>query len=384
MLLPSIRRLALADVTDEVLRELVNHGESLLVERKREPPKPPRFGAGVAAFANTLGGFVLLGVADDKTIAGWAPPEGSDVQSHLADLLRQQVDPLPPFVAEARELDEKVLTVIRVFESADAPHIVRGTGAVYLRSSKGKEPVSVDDQRTLLELARRGRDAEQRARNRLVSQPLVEQAMYPPFSTRVTHVRDPHHVRVIVRAAPVTVTPQFEDWPISSAGAERVWQTAASLYGSGEQPLAEPHARGVVARRYALKPGPGDADWGAVVAADSAGVVAATLTQGANSPLALRVLRAQMIRPVLNAVCGLLEAGEAYGRATLDAWVCLPGDLAIQESDLPLSQPEDVRESHVAGELTIPASDEELAALGRRWERELGRGFRIRLWEDGD
>jgi hypothetical protein len=45
-------------------------------------------------------------------------------------------------------------------------HTSRGTGAVYVRSSKGNEPV--DDHRTLLEPARRGEEAEARARRRLV------------------------------------------------------------------------------------------------------------------------------------------------------------------------------------------------------------------------
>ena len=41
MALPSIRRLALADLDANRLRELVQHGEDLLVERKRELPDDP-------------------------------------------------------------------------------------------------------------------------------------------------------------------------------------------------------------------------------------------------------------------------------------------------------------------------------------------------------
>ena len=143
-----------------------------IVERKREPPAAPRFGVGAAAFANTLGCFILLGVDDDGNLHGWTNPARRDLQSYLAELLRQQVDPLPPFVAGIRTLDGKSIGVVRVFESADAPHIVRGTGALYLRSSKGKEPVPIEDQRTLIELARRGEEAEVRARDRLRTQPV--------------------------------------------------------------------------------------------------------------------------------------------------------------------------------------------------------------------
>src|SRR5207248_1686077 len=100
------------------------------------------------------------------------------VQGRVDSVIGAQVDPLPPFAAEMREVDGKPIGVIRVFASADVPHIVRGAGAVYVRSSKGKEPV--DDHRTLLELARRGEEAEARARHRLVELPAVGYALRPP------------------------------------------------------------------------------------------------------------------------------------------------------------------------------------------------------------
>ena len=42
----------------------VRYGEDLLVERTREPPAAPKFGAAVGSLAITLGGWVLLGVTD--------------------------------------------------------------------------------------------------------------------------------------------------------------------------------------------------------------------------------------------------------------------------------------------------------------------------------
>ena len=47
-----------------MLLELVRYGEDLLVERTREPPAAPKFGAAVGSLAITLGGWVLLGVTD--------------------------------------------------------------------------------------------------------------------------------------------------------------------------------------------------------------------------------------------------------------------------------------------------------------------------------
>jgi predicted HTH transcriptional regulator len=134
--------MTLADLDDDGLRALIGHGEDDLVERKRQPPAAPKFGATVASFANTLGGWVLLGVDDDGRVRGWqVEPPKTDLQSHLANVLRHEVDPLPPFVVDYREYDGKRIAVMRVFESSDVPHIERGTGAIYVRTSAGKVPV---------------------------------------------------------------------------------------------------------------------------------------------------------------------------------------------------------------------------------------------------
>jgi hypothetical protein len=56
----SFRRLAMADLNGMALRRLIDEGETLFVQRK---PAIPIVGLGptVASFANTLGGWALLG-----------------------------------------------------------------------------------------------------------------------------------------------------------------------------------------------------------------------------------------------------------------------------------------------------------------------------------
>jgi Putative DNA-binding domain len=385
VLLPSIRRLALADLDEDTLRELVYHGEDLLVERKRALPNPPGFGAAAASFANTLGGWILLGVGDDKTLHGYTKPANLDLQSYLAALLRKECDPLPPFVAEMFELEGKPIAVLRVFESTDPPHIVRGTGAVYVRTSKGKEPV--DDHRTLLELARRGADAEAKARDRLVSQTLILQALVPPDVDpgRVARSPDEEHVVVHVRAAPLTVTPQFADWPITKDGGVHACFVAAQELLPTDSNLAEvaAAARGAVAHKTA----PSSASrgsWSVLAVADSGGVVAVKLMQPTQEGdwVYLDDLRRTLIRPVLDAIVEMLSTAEAYGRAAFDTWICVPGDVSVDGSQLRHGPGTQAREIHISGELTIPADDDEVGALGTQWEREFARHFGIKRWED--
>jgi hypothetical protein len=120
------------------------------------------------------------------------------------------------------------------------------------------------------------------------------------------------------------------------------------------------------------------------MAADSAGAVAATLTDAATARVAqLHELRRSWFRPLLNVVSETLQACEAYGRTALDAWLSLPGNIHIEdEPERQAQHPGMARTRHVAGELTVPADDDEIAALGSRWERELARSFQIQRWED--
>ena len=384
MIAPSIRRLSLAELDQATLEELVRHGEDLLVERKQDLPKPPRFGAAAGSLANTLGGWILLGVADDGTVTGWEKDERLDLQSHLGAVLRAEVDPLPPFIADMREVDGKPIGVIRVFPSADSPHIVRGTGAVYVRSSKGKEPV--DDHRTLLELARRGEDAENDARHRLSALVDVGFALQAPdFRPPNVAFGDEVAVRYIARAAPLTVTPAFSDWPLTRRAAEALAAVADEHllpphqmpYGR-EAPYPTPFGRGVVVRG-SQETGIGRADEVTLVA-DSGGVIGISMRRGAHGDHPTVLLQAVLedeLLPLTTSLSALLEQAEAYGRAVVDLWLVMARGVQVHRAVVAGMD----REMHVSREVTIPADEDEVRALAESWHRELQRNVGIAKFE---
>jgi predicted HTH transcriptional regulator len=114
----------------------IAEGETLFVERKQDIPTDG-LAPTVASFANTLGGWVLLGVANDGTLTDYTWKGRADLQDHVREHLRGTVDPLPPFAAAAVMMDNKTVGVVRVAESADTPHIVAGHGrAVRARAGR--------------------------------------------------------------------------------------------------------------------------------------------------------------------------------------------------------------------------------------------------------
>ena len=380
----SLRARALSDLTKAELEELRAHGEDSLVERKRKPPEAPKFGAAVASFANTPGGgWILIGVDDDGTVQGYADvSERTDLQSHLGALLRAQVDPLPPFVAAWRELDGKQIGVMKVYESADAPHVVKGWGSVYIRTPAGKE--AIDDQRALLELARGARDARSRAESRLAESYIVMEALLPPDTPQHLWARgaDPANTHVTVRMAPITVPSSFTEWPISKRGSNDAFEIAARG-GDPECTRVEPRGRGLIA--YCQVRDTADQDHRLTIAADSLGVVGAQLIAPRNNGVVqAHVLRRTNIRPLIDAAVALLERASIVGRVVGDLWVSLPGDVRIENEPRPPRDraPERMRDIHASSEIVLPADEDARADLGRRWEREIARGVGIARWEE--
>lgn len=374
-----IQRLAAASITPGLFKDLAAHGEDLLVERKGAIPAAEKLGAEVASMANMLGGWVLLGVHDKtRKFASLDLAEGIDMQSHVGNLLRNAVDPVPPFLADTIKVDGLTLGFVRVFSSSVVV-LVSGSGAVYTRDAGGKTPVS--DHRALLELASRGREEEKAAARRASENQLTKAVLglSPPQMKA-------NQMLSVVRAAPLTVTPQLADWPISG-GVRPCWAAAKEL---GEQlginPNREaetrPFGRGVAC--VSATP-PGVTDYlEAVAVADCVGVVGAAIRQPVPNAVKADDLRRRYIRPVVDAVADLLEAAEAFGDSILELNLVssrqvflMPATGQFEGHPLP-------SQVHCGSALfSIPADDEDRRQIGLRWEREIGRTAGIAMWETG-
>lgn len=374
-----IERLSAAGITPDLFRDLAAHGEDLLVERKGAVPSAEKLGAEVASMANMLGGWILLGVHDKtRKFQALDLAQGIDMQSHIGNLLRNAVDPVPPFLADTIEVDGLTLGFVRVFPSSVVV-LVSGSGAIYTRDAGGKLPVS--DHRALLELASRGREAEEAAARRANENDLTKAVL-----GLSSHEMKPDQMLSIVRAAPLTVTPQLTDWPVS-AGVGACWAAAHDLGGRlGLDPdgkvETQPFGRGVAC---GLATPPGAFHFvQAVTVADCVGVIGAAARQPVPNALETHDLRRQYIRPVVDAVADLLEAAEAFGDSVLELSLVSSRQVYLKPAagrfeDHPLPN-----RVHCGSALFgTPADDEDRRQIGLRWEREIGRTAGLPMWETG-
>jgi hypothetical protein len=210
--------------------------ESLFVEHKGDlgDGTSQQLAKSVSAFANTLGGWLLIGVTNGRpngSTAPWTSDRGPTLADSVRDRLRGLVDPLPPFEAARLQHPDGMIGVVRVYESSDTPHVTLQSGAVFVREGAGDtdtanagkaapgargqrvyEARQIRSRQQLLDLAARGAQAERRVELLLdPARPLAltnrQLALSPPgapSASRQPYVAE-RGATIFVRLAPLTL-----------------------------------------------------------------------------------------------------------------------------------------------------------------------------------
>lgn len=106
------------------LRELVAQGEGLQVEFKRKAKFPDKIVKEIAAFANTQGGWLLIGVDDDGRIVGTESPDEEEYV--MVQAITRYISPVP------------TISIIRIKVSGDAWVV-----AIWVSGAQTEGPFSV-------------------------------------------------------------------------------------------------------------------------------------------------------------------------------------------------------------------------------------------------
>ncbi len=105
------------------LLDLIEEGENLTCEFKRKFSTPEKIAREMIAFANTKGGYLIIGVDDDKEIIG------VDSEKTEAELILDAANNFcePPLNVEIDfvEVKGKEVVVVKVFESDNKPHRIQ-------------------------------------------------------------------------------------------------------------------------------------------------------------------------------------------------------------------------------------------------------------------
>jgi len=120
----------------ELLKE--DDEETFFFEYKSDKVTPKKIIEEISAFANTYGGYILLGVEDDKTITGC----DSWNEQRIHNTIHNCITPIPSFdVKKFKTEDTKVIYIIKIDEGVLPPYITN-TGKIYERVSSGSFPIN--------------------------------------------------------------------------------------------------------------------------------------------------------------------------------------------------------------------------------------------------
>ena len=395
--------------------------ETLFVEHKSGVGDNTTHGLmkAVASFANTLGGWVLLGVKDGKPLdvaPDWANPEAPPLVDFVRDHLRHEIDPLPAFEAKVMTLPSgPCVGVLRVYESTDTPHLSIRTGAAYVREVAGDrdmsapgaagsgrhrervyQAVQIRSRAQLLELAERGKAAAQRVSRLLDApqplpliadrlpmrlEPLPRGGFQPEFDTSPA---------IVVRLAPLTLSPRLQGWATTADCSSALLtgsETLSRRKGLGAD-WVEPDPSGAAVTIPLPDRGIHADGAGLVLSAsahlvlDGAGVAGAAFSLSPPDDERRRSwLRSEglteLIEPLISAAAELLCAGEFLGRAR-----CQIDLLQIPRVFFLEGAGEKGRQwVPTSSDLPLPAETAQIRAIAQRAANALWRSAGFGAWD---
>ncbi len=177
---------------EQVIEFCKTFPEGVRVEYKREPANITKV---ISSFANTVGGVWVIGLDTDKTTnMPVLPPAGMKREPGIEERITQSglTGIYPGIAPGVRVLDipdqaGRVIVVVRVPESVEAPHAIQNATRVWVRNHSTTEPYELADIDRIDYLLKRRRDSAGQREG------LIDRA-----AARSSYVRHEPRVRVVV------------------------------------------------------------------------------------------------------------------------------------------------------------------------------------------
>ena len=130
------------------LIEKIILGEDATIEFKREMPHRNSLADEIAAFANTQGGVILIGVDDDRNIVGLELQELDRVEKTVVEICEDSIEPTVPIFTEKLRIDDKNILKIVVPRSL---FVHKTSNGYFTRQGSSKREMPTDQLARLLQ-----------------------------------------------------------------------------------------------------------------------------------------------------------------------------------------------------------------------------------------
>lgn len=134
--------------------------EGWFVEYKEQFTEPKKISQSIAAFANSDGGWLIIGIRDNtnnaaEEIVGFDLASINQPKEKLRDIIKSNISPAPYFESKLINISEdKVVLVVYVEQGLETPYLTKD-GRIYRRVGEGKDPIPETDRYALQKLFER-------------------------------------------------------------------------------------------------------------------------------------------------------------------------------------------------------------------------------------
>jgi hypothetical protein len=156
--------------------------EGVRVAYKQQPVQIPKI---VSSFANTFGGIWVIGVETNKaTNMPLLPIQGIPAQPGIEEQITQACwnGVYPPLTPEIKVIPAdpgRVVVVVRMPESIEAPHAIENTTRVYIRTNSITQPIQFAEMDRIEYLLKRRHSPEHR-REQMIEATVSRAGVQPP------------------------------------------------------------------------------------------------------------------------------------------------------------------------------------------------------------
>ena len=126
-----------------MLNKLIAEATEIDFKVALEVKKPKSWLKSVSAFANGIGGVLLFGVADDRSIIGLADAQ-RDAEA-ISRLIKERITPLPQFVLRSMQEKGKALLAVEIAAGRSTPYYYSADGVKEAYIRVGNESVPAPD-----------------------------------------------------------------------------------------------------------------------------------------------------------------------------------------------------------------------------------------------
>jgi hypothetical protein len=159
-----ISRLRRSDLDKLISKEIA---EGWYVEYKEDFTSSRKTGHSIAAFANSEGGWYIVGVKANQdnvaeSIIGFDLATNRGPKEKVRDIIKTHVSPVPFFQSKLLKLpNNKAVLIVYIEKGYETPYVTRD-GRIYRRVGEGSDPVPETDRYAMQKLFERSHELKQR------------------------------------------------------------------------------------------------------------------------------------------------------------------------------------------------------------------------------